>query len=69
MRDRREARARWMASLRRAMCTTPQAHLLECRSARGVNPAKPDANGTNVELRGRKGDMREGGIRVPGIIE
>ena len=28
-----------------------------------------DANGTNAGLRGRKGDMWEGGIRVPAIIE
>ncbi len=34
-----------------------------------LDPAKPDAHGTNLDLRGRKGDMWEGGIRVPAIIE
>ena len=33
-------RERWMASLRRAMRTTPQAHLLEGRFARGVGMAR-----------------------------
>jgi len=33
------------------------------------DPAKPDAHGTNADLRGRKGDMWEGGIRVPSVIE
>lgn len=34
-----------------------------------IDPAKPDAHGTNAGLRGRKGDMWEGGIRVPCVIE
>lgn len=34
-----------------------------------LDPAKPDAHGTNAGLRGRKGDMWEGGIRVPCVIE
>jgi len=34
-----------------------------------IDPAKPNANGTNAGLRGRKGDMWEGGIRVPAVIE
>ncbi len=33
-----------------------------------IDPAKPDALGNSVDLRGRKGDMLEGGIRVPGLI-
>lgn len=34
------------------------------------NPkAAPDTNGTNGTLRGGKGELWEGGIRVPGIIE
>ncbi|MCE9608744.1 MAG: sulfatase-like hydrolase/transferase [Chthoniobacter sp.] len=34
-----------------------------------IDPKKPDGHGTNADLRGRKGDMWEGGIRVPGLIE
>ena len=34
-----------------------------------LDPKKPDAHGTNLDLRGRKGDVWEGGIRVPAIIE
>lgn len=34
-----------------------------------IDPAKPDANGVSGGLRGRKGDMWEGGIRVPCVIE
>jgi arylsulfatase A-like enzyme len=34
-----------------------------------LDPAHPDAHGTNAGLRGRKGDMWEGGIRVPCVIE
>ena len=33
------------------------------------DPVRPDAHGTNAGLRGRKGDMWEGGIRVPCVIE
>ena len=33
------------------------------------DPKKPAGHGTNADLRGRKGDMWEGGIRVPGLIE
>jgi arylsulfatase A-like enzyme len=33
------------------------------------DPRKPDANGITGGLRGRKGDMYEGGIRVPCVIE
>lgn len=33
-----------------------------------IDPAEPAARGTNLDLRGRKGDMLEGGIRVPGLI-
>lgn len=33
------------------------------------DPAAPNANGRTAGLRGRKGDMWEGGIRVPGLIE
>ena len=38
-------------------------------TAGGIDPAQPDAHGVNGGLRGRKGDMWEGGIRVPGVIE
>ncbi len=34
-----------------------------------IDPAHPDANGVSGGLRGRKGDMWEGGIRVPAVIE
>jgi arylsulfatase A-like enzyme len=34
-----------------------------------IDPQRPDAHGTNAGLRGRKGDMWEGGIRVPAVIE
>ena len=34
-----------------------------------IDPKKPDANGVSGGLRGRKGDMWEGGIRVPCVIE
>jgi arylsulfatase A-like enzyme len=34
-----------------------------------IDPAHPDANGVTGGLRGRKGDMWEGGIRVPAVIE
>ena len=34
-----------------------------------IDPKKPEGHGTNADLRGRKGDMWEGGIRVPGLIE
>ena len=33
------------------------------------DPKNPDANGVTGGLRGRKGDMYEGGIRVPCVIE
>ncbi len=33
------------------------------------DPKRPDAHGTNAGLRGRKGDVWEGGIRVPSVIE
>jgi arylsulfatase A-like enzyme len=33
------------------------------------DPAAPSAHGSNGPFRGRKGDVYEGGIRVPGLIE
>jgi arylsulfatase A-like enzyme len=34
-----------------------------------IDPARPNDNGVSGGLRGRKGDMYEGGIRVPAVIE
>jgi arylsulfatase A-like enzyme len=34
-----------------------------------LDPAAPSAHGSNGLLHGRKGDVWEGGIRVPGLIE
>lgn len=34
-----------------------------------IDPAHPNDNGVSGGLRGRKGDMYEGGIRVPAVIE
>ena len=61
--------ARSAAGLRNwASPTTPWSGSTATTAA-GIDPAHPDAHGISGGLRGRKGDMWEGGIRVPAVIE